>query len=447
MLLCKATHFEPMGILVQVKTMEAKPRAHLFFSLLLFALVLSCALIFNFRTASQDAALIPHPQNKAFDKLQGRRVPINFLSFDLGGSGLKLLPLSVSGSTRDSNVTIVEPIGDELHLGYIPPNANPSVWVQQVVQNLSSIFPSIMDWSDFALADNVAYKLWSPHQSDAITKLRKTGNLEIACEGKVRNTTSHNHPTMCSKWRSSHKVLGFQKDNPKFRASFTDGMAHFEGSRAKLEHPFPFKEGLLNWQAGGDAQSPFLFVNWGLGTGQTVSWVNDHDSNGNVTDYNPAHDRTAAGRPNIVSEDVIANAISSRPADKIWQIMVDIPPEILQKNITLDQHRMHARLPFHVIMAGRLWVDTKTISNTDLGHIYRTFFRDQVLTAIDRGDLPKPQAMIFSGGLQEHFGIAELLRDVLEAQGIQSVAGYTSAAHCGIFRLANPEKEVKCNFE
>jgi hypothetical protein len=162
------------------------------------------------------------------------------------------------------------------------------------------------------------------------------------------------------------------------------------------------------------------------------------DSNGNVTNYNPAHDRTAAVRPNIVSEDVIANAISSRPADKTWQIMVDIPPEILQKNITLieGQLPMQARLPFHVIMGGRLWVDTKTVSNTDIGHIYRTFFRDQVLTAIDRGDLPKPQAMIFSGGLQDHFGIAELLRDVLEEQRIQSVAGHTSAAHWGMFRLA-----------
>jgi hypothetical protein len=165
------------------------------------------------------------------------------------------------------------------------------------------------------------------------------------------------------------------------------------------------------------------------------------DSNGNVTNYNPAHDRTAAGRPNIVSEDVIANAISSRPADKIWQIMVDIPPEILQKNITLDQHRMHARLPFHVIMAGRLWVDTKTISNTDLGHIYRTFFRDQVLTAIDRGDLPKPQAMIFSGGLQEHFGIAELLRDVLEEQG-SSPLRVIQVPHIGVcFALPTQRKK------
>jgi hypothetical protein len=38
----------------------------------------------------------------------------------------------------------------------------------------------------------------------------------------------------------------------------------------------PSKEGLLNWQAVGNTQSPFIFVNWGLGTGQTVSWVNDH---------------------------------------------------------------------------------------------------------------------------------------------------------------------------
>jgi hypothetical protein len=54
--------------------------------------------------------------------------------------------------------------------------------------------------------------------------------------------------------------------------------------------------------------------------------------------------------------------------------------------------------------------------------------------------------MIFSGGLQEYFGIAEPLRDVLEEHGIQSVAGHTSAAHWGMFRLAYPEKEVKCNF-
>jgi hypothetical protein len=153
-----------MGIFVHVKTIEAKPRAHLTFSSLLLALLSCAALIFNFQTAKSGCrAHFPHPQNKAFDKLQGQGVPIHFLLFDLGGSGLKLLPLSVSGITRDSNVTIVEPIGDELHLGCIPPNANPSAWVQQVVQNLSCIFPSIIDWCDFALADNVAYKLWSPH--------------------------------------------------------------------------------------------------------------------------------------------------------------------------------------------------------------------------------------------------------------------------------------------
>ena len=61
--------------------------------------------------------------------------------------------------------------------------------------------------------------------------------------------------------------------------------------------------------------------------------------------------------------------------------------------------------------------------------------------------MPKPEAIVFSGGQEEHYSLAKTLSDILDEQGIKSVSGYQSASHCGIARLSYPTCLVKCEFD
>jgi hypothetical protein len=121
----------------------------------------------------------------------------------------------------------------------------------------------------------------------------------------------------------------------------------------------------------------------------------------------------------------------------------------LDNHISLDldgyHHVINGPLPFWMIMSGDLWMNP-SISNEDLREIYRHFFSQQVIKAIDEGLLPKPNAMVFSGGQEEHYHLAQMLSDILEEQGIQSISGYQSASHCGIARLSYPNQQVHCHF-
>ena len=107
---------------------------------------------------------------------------------------------------------------------------------------------------------------------------------------------------------------------------------------------------------------------------------------------------------------------------------------------------MREKLPFWMIMAGRIWGDDQ-ISHEDIKEIYRSFFKNQVLGAINKGDLPKPDAMVFSGGQESHFSVSEFLKDILEEEGIQSIKGFQDAPHCGVVRLSYPERHIYCQFD
>ena len=135
----------------------------------------------------------------------------------------------------------------------------------------------------------------------------------------------------------------------------------------------------------------------------------------------------------------------------IHEILVQIPEEVKSRHDyivswTGDKQRLDEPLPFWMIFSGHMWANS-SLPQHDLQIIYRSFFRNQVIGAIERGDLPKPYAMVFSGGQEEHFHISEMLKDILEEQGIKSAAGLAGGSHCGVVRLSYPNTRVVCQLD
>ena len=237
----------------------------------------------------------------------------------------------------------------------------------------------------------------------------------------------------CNKWRTVDEVLGFStfdtnvnKDDAfRVRGVFSDGRAHVEGARSKLQQI--------------QSTSDTSFVSWAFGTGQTIYWTREEAVN-----------ETASGTGHSYPGRKIASILSSRKGvSNIFEILVDIPQRILDKHISLDldgyQHVINGALPFWMIMSGDLWTNP-SISNEDLRKVYRHFFSRQVIKAFDDELLLKPKAMVFSGGQEEHYHLAYMLGDILEERDIQSISGYQSASHCGIARLSYPNSRVYCHF-
>lgn len=378
---------------------------------------------------------------------------INFLSFDLGGSGLKFLPLSITEEVdKDGGlVRHVTPIGKEVNLGRIPQHINPSEWIQHQIKDKLPQYKSINDWPQFGLAgrDNT-YKLWADSEYDAVLELTtafdmkcnriefnqlSTGCADIASDipSWVR---SKGLKYWCNKWKTANEVLGFStsnttstRNNDTFRGVYSDGRAHVEGARSKLQQIQSASE-----------HKPTSFVSWGFGTGQTIYWTRDMATN---------HTASGTGSSSYPGKKVASILSSRKGVSNIFEILVDIPQRILDKHISLDldgyKHVINGPLPFWMIMSGDLWLNP-SISNEDLREVYRHFFSHQVIKAIDEGLLLKPKAMVFSGGQEEHYHLAHMLSDILEERDIQAVAGYQSASHCGIARLSYPNSRVHCHF-
>jgi len=378
---------------------------------------------------------------------------INFLSFDLGGSGLKFLPLSITEEVDEDGVLVkhVTPIGKEVNLGRIPHTANPLEWIEHQIKNKLPQYKSINDWPQFGLAgrDNT-FKLWAESEYDAVLELTTTfdrsctrvefNQLGIGCEDIATTipswVRSKGLKYWCNEWRTADEVLGFStfdtngnKDDT-FRGVFSDGRAHVEGARSRLQQEI---------QSTSEDEHPTPFVSLAFGTGQTIYWTREEAVN-----------ETASGTGRSYPGKKIASILSSRKGvSNIFEILVDIPQNILDKHISLDldgyKHVINGPLPFWMIMSGDLWLNP-SISNEDLRDIYRQFFSQQVIKAIDDELLSKPQIMVFSGGQEEHYHLAQMLSDILEDRGIQAVIGYQSASHCGIARLSYPNQQVYCHF-
>ena len=214
---------------------------------------------------------------------------------------------------------------------------------------------------------------------------------------------------------------------PSFKGVFPDGRAHVEAARSKLLSTSNVE--------------PQHFISMGFGTGHTIFWTKNQPSN-----------HTASANPHPYSGSMVASALSVRPVMHTHEILVDIPSSIINKDITLvvEGHgfnkKLDGPLPFWLIMAGHIW-NNPTISRSQLRQIYKNFFKRQLAKAINHGELPKPEAIVFSGGQEEHYSLAKMLSDILDEQGIKSVSGYQSASHCGIARLSYPTCLVKCEFD
>ena len=366
---------------------------------------------------------------------------VNFLSFDLGGSGLRVLGLSLSDNPSESRAKIAKPNGNQVNLGYAPGN-NTVDWVERVISE-NFPFKSRKDWPAFAFSGSGnTYKLFGRREHESVAELVKHNTFDIACADVTDEVPSYaeNIKVWCKQWHSPNKVLGFSRGmHNDFKGSSKDGRAHFEGARARLEEMYSVPNDMP-----GSGASPFVFVNWGLGTGQTIGWTRDIDST-----YDPTMNKTASAAPQILSGRRVSHALSSEPKDRTHEITVKMPKSVLDKHISLDldgwSKPMQEPLPFWMIFDGAVWLNP-SVSNRDIKDIYKSFFSNQVMNAINSGKLPKPHAMVFSGGQQDHFGIAELVQTILEKQGIASIAGYHEGVHCGIVRLSYPQSKISCQF-
>lgn len=136
---------------------------------------------------------------------------INFLSFDLGGSGLKFMPLSIVNDDVEDD-KIVRRIGSEVNLGRIPGHyKQPRDWIETIISEVFDTddydynklsFKSLKEWPDFGLAgrDNT-FKLWAEKEYEAVFILTKddTNNLSIGC----KNITTTDIPN----WVKSKGVI------------------------------------------------------------------------------------------------------------------------------------------------------------------------------------------------------------------------------------------------
>ena len=371
---------------------------------------------------------------------QAEQLEANFLSFDLGGSGLKLMPLSITdeydstvGKGKPVKYKLAKPVAKEINLGRLPGHIQePRAWIENLILGFSDLdFESMKDWPDFGLADSQTYKLYAGKEHEAIYELTKeTNNLDVACEEISKDVPSwaKDIKFWCNKWRSVSEVLGFD-DAANFRGIHSDSQAHFEGARAKLQ------------QISG-SEEPSSFASLGFGTGHTIFWTNTNDGATNLT---------AAGAPSVYDNEEIPTPLSMEPVSGIHEILVDIPKSVLEKNLTLNLGKHHKvpidkPLPLWMILKGGIW-SSPDISHDDIREIYKHFFRTQVLDAIDSGKLLKPEAIVLSGGQEEHYQLAQMLSSIMKEKGIKTVAGYQSASHCGIARLSYHDSQVRCEFK
>jgi len=369
---------------------------------------------------------------------QAELLEANFLSFDLGGSGLKFMPLSITdeydiSTGKPVKFKWVKPVAREINLGRLPGNIKePRKWIENLILGFSDLdLESMEHWPDFGLADSQTYKLYAGKEHEAIYELTKeTNNLDVACEEISKDVPSwaKDIKFWCNKWRSVNEVLGFD-DAANFRGIHSDSMAHFEGARSKLQ------------QISKNSREPSSFASLAFGTGHTIYWTNTNDGATNLT---------AAGAPSVYDDEEIPSPLSMEPVDRIHEILVDIPKSVLEKNLTLNLGKHHKvpidkPLPLWMILKGGIW-SSSDISQDDIRKIYKHFFRTQVLGAIDSGKLLKPEAIVLSGGQEEHYQLAEMLRGIMKEKGIKTVAGYQSASHCGIARLSYHDSQVRCDF-
>jgi len=370
---------------------------------------------------------------------QAEQLEANFLSFDLGGSGLKFMPLSVTdeydiSTGKPVKFKWVKPVARETNLGRLPGHIKePRKWIENIILGFSDLeLESMEDWPDFGLADSQTYKLYAGKEHEAIYELTNTtNNLDVACEEISKDVPSwaKDIKFWCNKWRSVSEVLGFD-DAANFRGIHSDSRAHFEGARSKLQ------------QLSKDSKEPSTFASLGFGTGHTIYWANTNDGATNLT---------ATGAPSVYDDEEIPTPLSMEPVSRIHEILVDIPKSVLEKNLTLNLGKHHKvpidkPLPLWMILKGGIW-SSSDISQDDIRKIYKHFFRTQVLDAIDSGKLLKPEAIVFSGGQEEHYQLAEMLRGIMKEKGIKTVAGYQSASHCGIARLSYHDSQVRCDFK
>jgi len=369
---------------------------------------------------------------------QAEQLEANFLSFDLGGSGLKFMPLSITdeydiSTGKPVKFKWVKPVAREI-LGRLPGNIKePRKWIENIILGFSDLdLESMKDWPDFGLADSQTYKLYAGKEHEAIYELTKeTNNLDVACEEISKDVPSwaKDIKFWCNKWRSVSEVLGFD-GVANFRGIYSDSQAHFEGARSKLQ------------QISKDSKEPVSFASLAFGTGHTIYWTN---SKNGVTN------QTAAGTPSVYDDEEIPSPLSTEPVRRIHEILVDIPKSVLEKNLTLNLGKHHKvpidkPLPLWMILKGGIW-SSPDISHDDIRKIYKHFFRTQVLDAISSGKLLKPEAIVLSGGQEEHYQLAQMLRGIMKEKGIKTVAGYQSASHCGIARLSYHDSQVRCDFK
>ena len=371
----------------------------------------------------------------------------NFLSFDLGGSGLKFLPLYITEDEDDESgipIKRARPVGAEVNLGRLPVAhyKRPREWIEKVVKDELGL-ESIKEWPDFSLSGRAnTYKLFSEKEADTIYKLTNTTNkLDMACKDisttDVPEYASKKISHWCKKWRPASEILGFSDgsyqagsldDVPNFRGAWSDGRAHFEGARAKLQQISPSHS---------DATT---FATFAFGTGHSIWWTNTTDKADNIT---------ASGSPLVYDKEIIPGPLSFTPTNHTHLIQVGIPNKVLDNDITLQldgyKKKMEESMPIWMILDGAIW-NNPSITHDDIREIYKHFFRTQVLAAIDSGKLLKPEAIVFSGGQQEHFNIAQLLSSLAKKQGIKMVGGFTAGSHCGNARLPYNETFVDCNF-
>lgn len=193
------------------------------------------------------------------------RTSQKFISFDLGGSGLKAMQFIVSDSEDDGLETKqVAPVGDEVNLGRIPLNSNPNEWLKEALRDKFSL----KEWTEadygFSGPKNT-FKLFDKQENEAIKILVQSGNLESVCKDIVEDVPSWAQDTTvwCKEWYNADEVLGLTDDfGPRqhYLGSFGDGNAHFEGARASLE--------LMELPVTSD--KPFVFVSLALGTGESL---------------------------------------------------------------------------------------------------------------------------------------------------------------------------------
>ena len=371
----------------------------------------------------------------------------NFLSFDLGGSGLKFLPLYISDEVdNESGISVkrARPVGVEVNLGRLPVAhyKRPREWIEKVVKDELGLI-SIKEWPDFGLSGRAnTYKLFSEKEADTIYKLTNTTKkLDMACKDisttDVPEYASKKISHWCMKWRPASEILGFSDasyqagsldDVPNFRGAWSDGRAHFEGARAKLQQLSP------------SHSDQTTFATFAFGTGHSIWWTNTTDKADNIT---------ASGSPLVYDKEIIPSPLSFTPTNHTHLIQVGIPKKVLDNDITLQldgyKKKMEESMPIWMILDGAIW-NNPSITHDDIREIYKHFFRTQVLAAIDSGKLLKPEAIVFSGGQQEHFGIAQLLSSLAKKQGIKMVGGFTAGSHCGNARLSYNETFVDCNF-